>query len=1105
MAAENYVPYSGVFSDDDASITATVEWFRDTSELVFLWVYPDGTGISQDYATAAEAANVSVSGNEITVEKLTNDSGEYSQSVWIYRKALPTVETVATTSGSVPVASIIQELEEHYRRLDDAAVETAKAIKIPEADTDTHLPPKEIRAGHIVGFDDEGKPAVGRNIKEVDEVFKVKEEAEASAEEAKAAAETAAEDAVKEAEERLSGYVSDAGKEAETAKEMATIANANATSAKEYSESAKSSADAAAESAESALKSAQSAEESYENTVAERESIKKDIDAETERATAAETSLSESLSAEVERAKSAETANASAIETETTRATNAEEANAKAITKKGGYLGAAYSANNATVVLYDEYKTPTSDMVALSSVSLRAASASNAGIMTSTMYSSLTNATANITTNTANIESLQTQAEETAGDVGDLSSRVSTIESSLTSAMHYKGSVATVSDLPTENVETGDFYNVSEDGTNYAWDGESWDEVSGMAAVSLATTTTAGLVKLGTGVALTLSTGGVVGLTSSGQMLARAAEDSAYGTVKLNEVVKATKWTDGTNTFFGFNEGSRVLNMQNSSIHGISSLSWDGGQVITFPTSSGTFALTSDVDAVSDDVITEYNRAKSAESGLSALIETETTRAKAAENTLQESIDAIDTTISEKANDADVVKLTGAQTIYGKKTFGNDTTFDGVVVINEDTSDTELTVHGDISADGSILSGSIIRGNVLSAEDYLFCETASCSNITSSGTIKFNKTDGTTTTLQDLEGRVSDLEEAGSGDGTTSVKKTKIACARVFDTDTFYFFDYDEDTGTEGDTSIVGSADLLFFGKTLPFSTIGLSFEKITSANGMFAGNTSITEVHLPYASRTDTITDASYMFAHASVPTFTWITDRSGGTTLKKLTTADGMFLGATNVENAYAWITSNESQFTALVSAKRMFYLSDAKYVSVDFDSFNMLEDASYMFCGCPVAFLCASSSSSNAYGSFLDTAFGCLKNAKGMFAKSAYSGSSGLIKKLGLAENTVSFSCLEDGTDMFKGCSNFMGAQEIEILVNNLPDRTDLDAATITLPPQTSIIWDDCGIDLDGTSAGGEFQSYGGIGATAGTQLNWDTVSAALSAKNWNAERG
>lgn len=51
----------------------------------------------------------------------------------------------------------------------------------------------------------------------------------------------------------------------------------------------------------------------------------------------------------------------------------------------------------------------------------------------------------------------------------------SEIDTKLTSAMRYKGSVATVSDLPSTDNVVGDFYNVTATGENYAWTGTEWD------------------------------------------------------------------------------------------------------------------------------------------------------------------------------------------------------------------------------------------------------------------------------------------------------------------------------------------------------------------------------------------------------------------------------------------------------------------------------------------------------------------------------------------------------------------------------------------------------------------------------------------------------
>lgn len=47
----------------------------------------------------------------------------------------------------------------------------------------------------------------------------------------------------------------------------------------------------------------------------------------------------------------------------------------------------------------------------------------------------------------------------------------------ITGAYKYKGSVATVSDLPSSGNKVGDVWNVQADGMNYAWDGTEWDNL----------------------------------------------------------------------------------------------------------------------------------------------------------------------------------------------------------------------------------------------------------------------------------------------------------------------------------------------------------------------------------------------------------------------------------------------------------------------------------------------------------------------------------------------------------------------------------------------------------------------------------------------------
>lgn len=52
------------------------------------------------------------------------------------------------------------------------------------------------------------------------------------------------------------------------------------------------------------------------------------------------------------------------------------------------------------------------------------------------------------------------------------------IDSKLTSAFIYKGTVATEANLPKTNNKIGDIYNVDDTGSNYAWNGTDWDKLS---------------------------------------------------------------------------------------------------------------------------------------------------------------------------------------------------------------------------------------------------------------------------------------------------------------------------------------------------------------------------------------------------------------------------------------------------------------------------------------------------------------------------------------------------------------------------------------------------------------------------------------------------
>lgn len=58
------------------------------------------------------------------------------------------------------------------------------------------------------------------------------------------------------------------------------------------------------------------------------------------------------------------------------------------------------------------------------------------------------------------------------------------ITAALTSAYRYRGSVATVNDLPVSGNTAGDVYDVQATGVNYAWTGSAWDALGSIVDTS---------------------------------------------------------------------------------------------------------------------------------------------------------------------------------------------------------------------------------------------------------------------------------------------------------------------------------------------------------------------------------------------------------------------------------------------------------------------------------------------------------------------------------------------------------------------------------------------------------------------------------------------
>lgn len=167
-----YAPYKGVFTDGD-SITATLDWFNEAEELYFVWAFGLGVYEPMDYRTAVDAGAVTVSGKTVTLKRLVKDEAD-ARTVFVFRRSLLTTAAEQTSLDAIPLAAMLAELEELRRCAEDAKVEAQKALRVPETDQDTtHFTDRETRAGQIAGFDDRGNPAVGKAVRQIQEIFEL--------------------------------------------------------------------------------------------------------------------------------------------------------------------------------------------------------------------------------------------------------------------------------------------------------------------------------------------------------------------------------------------------------------------------------------------------------------------------------------------------------------------------------------------------------------------------------------------------------------------------------------------------------------------------------------------------------------------------------------------------------------------------------------------------------------------------------------------------------------------------------------------------------------------------------------------------------------------
>lgn len=136
---------------------------------------------------------------------------------------------------------------------------------------------------------------------------------------------------------------------------------------------------------------------------------------------------------------------------------NVNSTGAKAVYYRGSVLGAGYSL--ATKGVYEfVYDGTQYNLVG--------------ELDTNTTYS-------NATTSTAGLMSASDKTKLN----GFSSASDYCLKTDFASAMRYKGTVATVNDLPASDNTIGDMYNVTANNMNYAWDGSAWDPMGGVVSI----------------------------------------------------------------------------------------------------------------------------------------------------------------------------------------------------------------------------------------------------------------------------------------------------------------------------------------------------------------------------------------------------------------------------------------------------------------------------------------------------------------------------------------------------------------------------------------------------------------------------------------------
>lgn len=277
--------------------------------------------------------------------------------------------------------------------------------------------------------------------------------------------------------------------------DMRTNPNFGSTEAKAQAEEALKQAKAAAASAASAKKygdkatSVAAAISTVESYIEQIEALEKSV---SDNATIAQNKAAEITEYEKNAASSESAAAASATAAKTSE-TNAKTSETNAV------LSASAAAASATAAKTSETNAKTSETNATSSASAAAASESAAKTSETNAANSQTAAASSASaasTSATQASDHETNAKTALASCQNIQTQVNAGLQSLTSAVKYRGSVASFSDLPTTDLSTGDMYNVKsaggtdssgtaiKAGDNVVYNGSGWDDQAGTVDLS---------------------------------------------------------------------------------------------------------------------------------------------------------------------------------------------------------------------------------------------------------------------------------------------------------------------------------------------------------------------------------------------------------------------------------------------------------------------------------------------------------------------------------------------------------------------------------------------------------------------------------------------